>query len=84
MYTGTANQPPRRRVVRRRSTLERAYGTVLGDLPEELRPLVLAYVDNMREGQRVRSELTTALSRTGLRWRDVDTAARELAYPSTV
>ena len=79
MYTGTAPALARRRVVRRRGTLERAYGTVLGDLPEELRPLVLAYVDNMRKGQRVRSELTTALSRTGLRWFDVDKAARELA-----
>jgi hypothetical protein len=80
MYTGTVTpRPARRRVVRRCSTLERAYGTVLGDLPEELRPLVLAYVDNMAEGQRVRSELTTALTNAGLRWRDVDQAARALA-----
>lgn len=81
MYTGTVNPlRPRRRVIHRRSTLERAYSTVLGDIPEELRPLVVAYADNMRESQRVRSELTMALSKTELRWRDIDPAARELAY----
>jgi hypothetical protein len=55
-----------RRVVRRRArpTLDVAYEVALAGLEPELRPLVIRYVDNMREGQQIRSALCTAMTRT--------------------
>jgi hypothetical protein len=68
-----------RRVVRRkRPALDSAYDVALCGLPVELRPLVRRYVENMRQGQEIRSELSTAMSACGLRWRDVDRAACQL------
>jgi hypothetical protein len=59
MSTSTA--PPRsgRKVVRRRAqpTLGRAYEIVLAEMPIELRPLIIRYVDNMREPKRVKNRV---------------------------
>jgi hypothetical protein len=67
-------------VVRRRAqpTLDRAYEIVLAEMPVELRPLIIRYVDNMREGIEIRSALTTAMTRANLRWTTVDQVARSL------
>jgi hypothetical protein len=65
MNTSTASPPTSgRRVVRRRAqpTLDRAYEIVLAEMPVELRPLIIRYVDNMREGIEIRSALTTAMT----------------------
>lgn len=85
MYTGTgtAHQPPRRRVVRRRSTLDRAYSAVLGDMPDELREPVCNYIETMNAATEARSELTMALSKTKVRWADVNKITTKLAYSST-
>ncbi len=70
---------PRRRVVRRaRPTLEQAWDVVLAELPIELRPLVRRYAENMREGQQIRAELGTAMTRNGTRWLDVDRLVQSL------
>jgi hypothetical protein len=71
--------PARRRVVSRRGALDRAYDVLLADIPEPLRPYVLAYAEQLRESWRVKSDLSTALTKAGLRWRDVEVTARELA-----
>jgi hypothetical protein len=67
-------------VVRRRAqpTLDRAYEIVLAEMPVELSPLIIRYVDNMREGIEIRSTLTTAMTRANLRWTTVDQVARSL------
>ncbi len=70
------------RVVRRRarSALDEAVDAALLELPVELRPLVVRYAENMRQGQQIRSELSSEMTRGGLRWRDVDRFAHELVY----
>jgi hypothetical protein len=67
-------------VRRRRATLDQVWATVLSDLPPALHPLVIRYVENMREGQEIRSELSTALTQNHLRWTDVDKIGRMLAF----
>jgi hypothetical protein len=53
--------------------------TAVSELPRELRSLVIRYVENMREGQEIRSSLSTEMTRTGLRWWDIDEVARTLS-----
>lgn len=76
----TVCQPRSRRVVRRRArpTLDAAIDTALAELPVELRPLAIQYVDNIRQGQEIRMALSTALTRTGCRWRQLDAAVQPL------
>jgi hypothetical protein len=68
---------PGRRAVRRRArpTIDAAYEKALA----ELRPLLPRYVDNIREGQEIRSALCTVMTRTGMRCYDVDRIARSLS-----
>jgi hypothetical protein len=66
-----------RRVIRR-STLDRAYSTVLADIPPEMHQTVRAYAENMRAGQEIRSELTSMMTRHGVKWWQVDDAASRL------
>jgi hypothetical protein len=49
-----------RRVVRRRAqaALDRSYDAVLAELPVEVRPLVRAYANNLRQGMEIRSALS--------------------------
>jgi hypothetical protein len=77
---GTASSPRSgRRVVRRaRPALDQAYDVALSGLPPEVRPLVIRYLDNLREGWEVRSELSTAMTRAGIRWADIDRATQAL------
>jgi hypothetical protein len=72
--------PPRRRVVHRRSALDKAYDAVLADLPVEIRPAVRAYAEAKRAEYDARSALSTELTRHGLRWMPVDDLARSLAF----
>jgi hypothetical protein len=75
--SSTVKTRPRRRAVRR-GTLERAYDIALAGLPPELHPLVIEYVDNLRDGDKIRGALTMAMIGTGFKWRDVDAVARDL------
>jgi hypothetical protein len=78
---GTAQRGRSRRVlVRRRTqpTLDAAWAAVLADLPPVLHPLMIRYVENMQQGQEIRSELSTALTRNGLRWWEIDKLAHSL------
>jgi hypothetical protein len=75
---------PGRRVVRRpRAALDAAIDVALAELPAELRPLAIQYADNIRQGQEIRSALSTVLTRNHLRWRDVDQAVRPLVSQGT-
>lgn len=47
----------------------------LSQPPEELHSLVLQYVNNMREGQEIRSALCTGMTRCGARRWTVDNVA---------
>ena len=72
---------PSRRIVRRRArpTFAQAYDIALAELPIEIRPLVIRYIDNMREGQEIRLALSTDMTRIGgVRWYDIDGAVRSL------
>jgi hypothetical protein len=83
MIMETVNSTVRpRRVVRRRAqpTLDRAWDTLLCDLPPGVRPYVRAYIENIRDGQEIRSQLSSALTTAGLRWYDVDNIAHKLAF----
>jgi uncharacterized sporulation protein YeaH/YhbH (DUF444 family) len=63
----------------RRGALDRAYDRALQELPAELQPMVISYAANMAEGQRLRSELSTMMTRHRVRWFDVDQAASRLS-----
>lgn len=82
MVTNSTVRPtgPRRRVVRRRArpTLDQACDVALAELPIELRPLAIQYADNIRQGQEIRSALSTAMTRAGYRWHQVDAVVRPL------
>jgi hypothetical protein len=65
------------RTVRRRGT---AQDTVLAGVPDELQPLLLRYADNLRQGHEIRSELSTVLTRCGLRWWEIDGVVQKLAF----
>jgi hypothetical protein len=60
----------------------RRWGTgqdpALAGLPPSFDPSCVT--ENMRQGQEIRSELSTALTRSNIRWRDVDGYLGELAY----
>jgi hypothetical protein len=43
---------------------------------------VAEYARNMAEGQELRSQLTTVLTRHGLRWCQVDKVAHKIALPA--
>lgn len=77
----TMSVPAPRRVVRRRArpTVDLAYETALTELPPELRPLVIQYAENMRQGQEIRSSLSRAMTRHGFRWWQIEKAARSLS-----
>ena len=77
----TVQSGPRRRVVRRaRPTLDVAWDTALSELPPEIRPMVRRYAENMRDGQEIRSALSSQMTRHGLKWWTVDNIARDLAF----
>ena len=81
MGTDTVQRPGSgRRVVRRRArpALDQAIDTALADLPPAIRPLVIRYADNMRQGQEIRSALSSEMTSLGLRWRDIDSVASAL------
>ena len=76
-------RPPhsgRRVVQRKRPALDEAVDVALGELPVELRPLIVRYAENMRQGKQIRCKLSSEMTRCGLRWRDVDRFAHELVY----
>jgi hypothetical protein len=74
-------RPAGRRVVRRKQpALEDAWDAALSELPPEIRPLVQQYAENVRQGQEIRSELSTVLTRNRMRWRDVDQAILPLMH----
>jgi len=64
---------------RARPALDRAYDTALAELPDEIRPLVVEYAENVRQGQEIRSSLSTVMTSHGLRWTTVDDIARSLS-----
>jgi hypothetical protein len=70
----------RKIATRRRGTLEKAYDRALAELPAELRPMVISYAENMRAGQEIRSELSTAMTACGAKWYTVDGIAHKLAF----
>lgn len=72
--------PSRRRVVQRRGTLDRAYDIALADLPPELRPAIITWIEARRTEYELRSALQTQMSRNNLRWGQVEKIGRELAY----
>jgi hypothetical protein len=83
MITSTVQRPAGRRIVRRRGAVEKAWSTVLANVDPALHPLIKRYVQNLREGIEVRSDLTMALSRQqALRWRDIDALVRPLMASS--
>jgi hypothetical protein len=63
------------RTVRRRGT---AQDPALAGLPAEVRPIVIRYAENLRQGQQIRSELGTAMTLCGLRWWEIDDLVRKL------
>jgi hypothetical protein len=70
-------------VVRRRArsaALDQAWDTVLRDFPVELHPLIRAYWENLQQGQRIRSDLSSAMTRAGgVRWWQIDGVVSRLA-----
>lgn len=82
MITSTVHQPRsgRRVVRRRRPALDAAYDVALSELPPELRPAMVAYVTAKRHEYEARLVLSTAMTRHGVRWHQVDDIARHLAY----
>ena len=78
---GTVRPTHNARRTTRRSALDKAYDIALADIPPEIRPLLAAYAENMRQGQEIRSALSNAMARSGgVKWLTVDAAARELAF----
>lgn len=70
-----------RRVVRRRqSTLDQAWATVLADLPPEMRPAMVAYVDAKRAEYDARNALSDLATRHGVRWLQLNDVAQRLAF----
>lgn len=70
-----------RRVVRRpKPTIDQAWTIALADFAPELHEPIRRYVENIRQGQEIRSELSTALPQHGLRWHDVSKITTKLAY----
>ena len=79
---GTAQTPSSGRLVRRRArpALDDAWETALSELPPEVRPLLRAWVEARRAEFDARSALSSEMTGHGLRWREVDKVARELAF----
>jgi hypothetical protein len=77
---GTVQQPRLGRRVVRRSAIDQAADTALAELPAEVRPAVIAYVDAKRAEYEARLALSSLMTRNGLRWRDVDVIAHKLAF----
>jgi hypothetical protein len=73
---GTVQQPRSGRRVVRRSAIDQAADTALCELPAELRPLLFRYAENIRQGHQIRLELSTLMTRNGLRWSAIDAAVR--------
>ena len=69
-----------RRAVRRRAqgTLERAWATVLDDVPAELHEPLMTWVDARRSEHEARLALSTVMTHTGVRWLEVNRLARVL------
>lgn len=76
---------PTRRVVRRRSwpALDEAADNALAELPAELRPLTIRYIETMLAANEARGELSTAMTWHNVRWADVDRVARALMSLAT-
>ena len=65
---------------RARPTLDAAIDTALAEFDPALRPAIMAYVTAKRHEYEARLALSTAMTRHGVRWHQVDDIARHLAY----
>ena len=71
---------PKRTVRRRaRPTLDHAWSTVLADFDPVLHEPIRRYAETQAAAFAARTALSASLTQAGLRWRDVEAVARELA-----
>lgn len=71
-----------RRVVRRRArpAIDKALAVAFEGLPPDIWPELLAYADAKRAEYAGRQALSTAMTRHGVRWHQVNDTVRELVY----
>jgi hypothetical protein len=70
----------RRRVVRRRSAIDRAWDVALSELPAGLHQLVRQYATAKRAEYDARMALGSAMIGTDVRWRRVDDIVHKLVF----
>ncbi len=66
-----------RRPARRESALEKACVTALADVPIEVRPSLIAWVDARSAEWDTRLKLSTEMTHHGLRWYQIEAIARK-------